>query len=74
MVVLGGIVVKVPQGVDDRIALLIARTISERLKTLVEINEALKDSRLSEEDAVELGRLAKKGRGKYLERRYSSRR
>jgi len=71
---LGSIVVKVPPGVDDRIALLIARTISERLRTLVEINEALKESTLSEEDAVELGRLAKKGRGKYLEKRYSPRR
>ncbi|WP_297535294.1 hypothetical protein [Thermococcus sp.] len=69
---LGSIVVKVPQGVDDRIALLIAS--SERLKAIVEINEALKESTLSEEDAIELGRLAKKGRGKYLERKYSPRR
>ena len=69
---MGSIVVKVPQGVDDRIALLIAS--SERLKAIVEINEALKESTLSEEDAIELGRLAKKGRGKYLERKYSPRR
>jgi len=67
----GDIVVRVPPTVDEKIADLIAKTISERLKTLAMVNELLKDSELSEEDAIDLGRRAKKGRGKYLERKYS---
>ncbi len=68
---MGDIVVKVPPTVDEKLASLIARAISERLKSLARVNELLKDSELSEEDALELGRKAKKGRGKHLERKYS---
>lgn len=63
--------VRVPPTVDEKIADLIAKTISERLKTLAMVNELLKNSELSEEDAIDLGRRAKKGRGKYLEGKYS---
>jgi hypothetical protein len=69
----GDIVVKVPPNMDKKLAELIAKTISERLKTLARLNEMLKNSELSEEDAIELGRKAKMGRGEYLGRRYSSR-
>ena len=68
---MGDILVRVPPTVDEKIADLIAKTISERLKSLARVNELLKDSELSEEDALELGRKAKKGRGEYLERKYS---
>ncbi|ASJ03322.1 hypothetical protein A3L09_08660 [Thermococcus profundus] len=70
---MGDIVVKVPPNVDEKLAGLIAETILERLKTLARLNEMLNNSELSEEEAVELGRKAKTGRGEYLERRYSSR-
>ncbi|WP_461865044.1 hypothetical protein [Thermococcus sp.] len=69
---MGDIVVKVPPTVDEKLAGLIARAISERLKSLARVNEILKDSELSEEDALELGRKARKGRGEYLERKYST--
>ena len=68
---MGDIVVRVPPTVDEKIADLTARAISERLKTLAMVNELLKDSELSEEDAIDLGRRAKKGSDKYLERKYS---
>ena len=58
---------------NEKLAELIAKTISERLKTLARVNEILKHSELSDEDAIELGRRAKKGRGEYLEERYSTR-
>ncbi|GAB6101603.1 hypothetical protein JCM16138_08260 [Thermococcus atlanticus] len=65
------IVVKVPPTVDERVADLIAEAISKRLKSLAYVNEILMNSELTEEDAIELGRKAKKGRGRYLERKYS---
>ena len=68
---MGDILVRVPPTVDEKIADLIAKTISERLKSLARVNELLKDSEFSEKDALELGRKAKKGRGEYLERKYS---
>ncbi|WP_258083882.1 hypothetical protein [Thermococcus thermotolerans] len=70
---MGNIVVKVPSSVDEKLAELIAKTITARLKSLEKANELLKNSELTEEDAIELGRKAKAGRGEYLERRYSSR-
>ncbi|NJF25525.1 hypothetical protein [Thermococcus sp. Bubb.Bath] len=69
---MGDIVVRVPLSVDEKLADLIAKTISERLKTPARLNEMLKNSELSEEDAVELGRKAKMGRGEYLGGRYFS--
>ena len=68
---MGDTVVEVPPTVDEKLASLIARAISERLKSLSIVNELLKNSELSDEDAIKLGRKAKKGRGEYLERKYS---
>ena len=65
------IVVKVPPTVDERVAGLIAEAIFRRLRSLAYVNEILMNSELTEEDAIELERKAKKGRGRYLERKYS---
>jgi len=70
---MGNIVVKVPPTVDEKLAKLIAKAIIHRLESLERVNELLKNSELTEEEAVELGRKAKAGRGEYLERKYSSR-
>ncbi|MCD6372952.1 MAG: hypothetical protein J7L37_05340 [Thermococcus sp.] len=58
---------------DEKLAKLIAEVIVTRLENLERVNELLKNSELTEEGAIELGRKAKKGRGEYLERKYSSR-
>ncbi|ASJ05055.1 MULTISPECIES: hypothetical protein [Thermococcus] len=70
---MGNIVLKVPPTVDEKIAKLIAETIAHRLESLERINQLLKNSELTEDEAVELGRKAKAGRGEYLERKYSPR-
>ena len=58
---------------DEKLAKLIAKAIVHRLESLERVNELLKNSELTEEEAIELGRKAKAGRGEYLERKYSSR-
>jgi len=70
---MGNIVVKVPPTVDEKLAKLIAKAIVGRLESLERVNELLKNSELTEEEAIELGRKAKAGRGEYLERKYSPR-
>lgn len=69
---MGNIVLRVPPTVDEKLAKLIAETIVSRLESLERVNELLKNSELREEEAIELGRKAKAGRGEYLERKYSS--
>jgi len=59
--------IKVPQNVSEELARLIAETIVSRLSELRWVNEVLKNSDLTEEDALELGRRAKRGRGEHLE-------
>ena len=70
---MGNIVVKVPPTVDEKLAKLIAKAIVGRLESLERVNELLKNSELTEEEAIELGRKAKAGRGEYLGRKYSPR-
>ncbi len=70
---MGNIVVKVPPTVDEKLAKLIAKAIVHRLESLERVNELLKNSELTEEEVIELGRKAKAGRGEYLERKYSPR-
>lgn len=64
--------VKLPSNVKKESAKLIAETIVNRLNELGMINEILKNSELTEKDALKLGRKAKKGRGAYLAKKYLS--
>ncbi|AIY90173.1 hypothetical protein [Geoglobus acetivorans] len=64
--------IKVPQNVSEELAKLIAETIASRLSELRWVNEVPKSSELTEEDALELGRRTKKGRGEHFERKYIS--
>jgi len=61
------IVVKVPEGVPKEVVERIVEREVERLRIRKMIEEILKNSELTEEDAIELGRIAKKGRGKVLD-------
>ncbi|ADC66487.1 conserved hypothetical protein [Ferroglobus placidus DSM 10642] len=64
--------IKVPPNVSEEVAKRIAEIVVGRIDELRWVNELLKNSELTEDDAVELGRKAKKGRGEYLEKRYIS--
>ncbi|WP_206204575.1 hypothetical protein [Thermococcus sp. 21S7] len=51
---MGSIVVRVPPTVDEKLAKLIAKAIVGRLESLERVNELLKNSELTEEEAIEL--------------------
>ncbi len=64
--------IKVPPNVSKEAAKRIAEVVVSRLNELKWVNEILKDSKLTEDDAIELGRNVKRRRGEYLEKRYIS--
>ncbi len=65
--------IKVPQNVSEEVAKLIAEAILSRLNKLELVNDLLKNSELTENDALELGRRAKRGRREHLEKYISGR-
>ena len=64
--------IRVPPNVSEEVARHIAEIVVGRINELRWVNEVLKNSELTEDDAIELGGKAKKGRGEYLEKRYIS--
>ncbi len=64
--------IRVPPNVNEEVARRLAKVVIGRINELKWVNELLENSELTEDNAVELGRKAKKGRGKYLEKKYIS--
>ncbi len=64
--------IRVPPNVNEEVARRIAEIVIGRINELKWVNELLKNSELTENDAIELGRKAKKSRGEYLEKKYIS--
>jgi len=60
--------IRVPQNVSEEVAKLIAEVILSRLNELELVNDLLKNSEITEDDALELGKMAKKGRREHLEK------
>ncbi len=64
--------IRVPPNVNEEIARRLAEVVIGRINELKWVNELLENSELTEDDAIELGRKAKEGRGVYLEKKYIS--
>ncbi|MDK2781499.1 MAG: hypothetical protein PWR13_527 [Archaeoglobi archaeon] len=64
--------IRVPPNVSEEVAKRIAEIVVDRINELKWVNELLENSELTEDDAIELGKKAKKGRGEYLEKKYIS--